>query len=508
MSTVPTLDDRAAGVLLHVSSLPGPYGTGDLGPTAREWVAWLASARQRVWQVLPLTVVDPYGCPYASPTAFAREPAYLSPDDLADAGFVAHRHKPYAAGAPDGRVDWARVRADREPFLARVATAIANDIELAPFRADNPWVEIWGLFAALVSLHGPDWTAWPADLRDLPRDSARLERVRSDLSAAIDGHIALQWAFDRQWSRLRAFAHTHGIALWGDLPFFVGPLSADVWWHRDLFDLRPDGTPRTITGVPPDAFSATGQLWHHPHFAREAQAATGWDWWVDRTLAALESVDVLRIDHFRGLDGVWEVPAGDETAENGQWVPGPGAEALAALRDRLRDARPGDTRLPLVAEDLGIITPPVEALRDDAGLPGMAILQFAFGPGGSSTYLPHAHVRDQVVYTGTHDNDTLRGWYTTAGDDTQQHARAYLHTDARDVVWSAMRAAWRSVANTAIVPMQDLLSLGSDARMNIPGRLEGNWAWRLGREALNLSLAGRLREQTVLSGRAAPEDAS
>jgi 4-alpha-glucanotransferase len=503
--SIPTLDDRAAGVLLHVSSLPGPYGIGDLGPTAREWVAWLASAKQRIWQVLPLTVVDRYGCPYASPTAFAREPAFLSPDDLADAGFVAHRHKPYAAGRPDGRVDYARVKADREPFLARVATAIANDVDLEPWRVVNDWVETWALFAALAALHGPDWTAWPADLRDLPRDPDRLARVRSDLSAAIDAHVALQWAFHRQWDRLRAFAHSHGVAMWGDLPFFVGPKSADVWWHRDLFDLLPDGSPRTVTGVPPDAFSPTGQLWHHPHFDRDAHAATGWNWWVERTLSALELVDVLRIDHFRGLDGVWEVQAGEETAESGQWIPGPGAEALAALKERI--VQNGE-RMPLVAEDLGIITPPVEALRDEAGLPGMAILQFAFGAGGTATYLPHSHVRNQVVYTGTHDNDTLRGWYTTAGHETQLHARAYLSTDARDIVWSAMRAAWRSVANTAIVPMQDLLSLGSDARMNIPGQIEGNWAWRLGREALNLSLAGRLREQTVLSGRAASEDAT
>ena len=501
MSPVPTLDDRAAGVLLHVSSLPGPYGVGDLGPSAREWVAWLASAKQRIWQVLPLTVVDPYGCPYASPTAFAREPAYLSPDDLADAGFVEHRYKPYAAGSSDDRVDWTRVRAQRAPFLERVATAIAHDVDLDAWRADNAWVEIWGLFAALVDQHGTHWTTWPESVRHLPRDADRVAEVRADLSAAIDRHVALQWAFDHQWSRLRAFAHSHGIALWGDLPFFVGPKSADVWWDRTLFDLQADGSPRTITGVPPDAFSPTGQLWHHPHFNRTAQADTGWAWWVERTLSALELVDVLRIDHFRGLDGVWEVPAGDETAENGQWVPGPGADALTALQQRL-PAGP----LPLVAEDLGIITPPVEKLRDDARLPGMAILQFAFGPGADPGYLPHAHVRNQVVYTGTHDNDTLRGWYSTASPDTQRHARAYLHTDDRDVVWAAMRAAWRSVANSAIVPMQDLLSLGSQARMNIPGQIEGNWAWRLGREALNLSLAGRLREQTVLSGRAAAEN--
>ncbi|MCB9673669.1 MAG: 4-alpha-glucanotransferase [Alphaproteobacteria bacterium] len=486
------MTDRRSGVLLHVSSLPGPYGIGDLGPASRDFVAWLASAKQRIWQVLPLTVVDPHGCPYASPTAFAREPAYISPDDLAEDGFVTHREKPYLAG---DHVDWKAVRAKREPFLAKAATAIANEVELDGWRAEHPWVETWALFAALVDLHGPDWTKWPTDLRDLPKNEKRLATVRKDLTGAVARHAALQWAFDRQWNRLKALARSHDIQLWGDLPFFVGPLSADVWFHRELFDLDERGWSKTITGVPPDAFSPTGQLWHHPHFDRAAHAKTGWKWWVDRTAAAIELVDVLRLDHFRGLDGVWEVPAGDATAENGQWIDGPGQEALDALKERLGD-------LPLVAEDLGVITEPVRKLRDDARLPGMAILQFAFGGDPTHEFLPHNHRRNLVVYTGTHDNDTVAGWFRTADEASRKHALAYLHTDTRDIVWSMIRTAWRSVADTAIVPMQDLLSLGSDARMNVPGVVEGNWVWRLGREALNLSLASRLAEQTILSGRA------
>lgn len=498
-SATATPNPRRSGVLLHITSLPGPYGVGDLGPSAREFVAWMASAKQRIWQVLPVTVVDPHGCPYASPTAFAREPCLLSPDDLADDGFVSHRDKPYV-DAPQAaeRVSWAAVRELRAPFLAKVARAVAAEVELDAWRAAHPWVETWALFASLVDLHGPDWTAWPADLRDLHTDPDRLARVEHDLAEPRAHHAALQWAFDRQWTRLKDLANRHDIQLWGDLPFFVGPLSADVWAHRGLFDLDPAGQPNTVTGVPPDAFSPTGQLWHHPHFVREAHAEQGWQWWVERAAAAMELVDVLRIDHFRGLDGVWEVAASEETAVNGRWIPGPGRDALEALRDRVGD-------LPLVAEDLGVITEPVRALRDDANLPGMAILQFAFGDGAAHEYLPHNHRRNLVVYTGTHDNDTAAGWFRTASPASRKHALAYLHTDARDVVWAMIRAAFRSVADTAIVPMQDLLSLGSDARMNIPGVVEGNWAWRLGREALNLSLARRLAEQTELAGRARSE---
>jgi len=483
---------RRAGVLLHISSLPGPYGIGDLGPSAREFVAWLASAKQRVWQVLPLTVVDIHGCPYASPTAFAREPAYLSPDDLAEDGFASHTDKPYLAG---DRVDWKAVRASRAGFLAKAGRAIANEVDLEPWRAAHPWVETWALYASLAELHGAYWTEWPTELRDLHSDPVRLAAVRSDLAPQIAHHTALQWAFDRQWSRLKQVANDLDIQLWGDLPFFVGPQSADVWAHRELFDLDPKGHARTTTGVPPDAFSPTGQLWGHPHFVRQAHSATGWRWWVDRTAAALELVDVLRLDHFRGLDGVWEVDASAKTAEQGQWIEGPGQEALDALQERLGE-------LPLIAEDLGVITEPVRKLRDDADLPGMAILQFAFGGDPSDEFLPHNHRRNLVVYTGTHDNDTALGWYHSASPEEREMARAYLHTDDRDFVWALIRAAHRSVARTAIVPMQDLLSLGSDARMNVPGVTEGNWRWRLGREALNISLASRVAAQTILSGRA------
>jgi 4-alpha-glucanotransferase len=484
--------ERAAGVLLHVSSLPGPYGIGDLGPHARDFLAWLASAELRIWQVLPLTVHDQHGCPYASPTAFAREPLLLSPDDLADDGFVNHREKPYL---PAGPVDWAAVRASRSSFLEKAAASIAAEVDLGPWRAAHPWVEDWALFASLAERLGNGWWDWPTDLRDLPLDAPRLHAVRADLKPTIDRHVALQWAFDRQWNRLRKQASGLGISLWGDIPFFVGGGSADVWARRELFDVDATGRPRTITGVPPDAFSPTGQLWGHPQLHRPAHVAEGWAWWVERSVAALELVDVLRLDHFRGMDGVWSVPAGDLTAERGAWVPGPGREALEALRERLGG-------LPLVAEDLGVITDDIRALRDDFGLPGMAILQFAFGGGGEHELLPHNHRADLVVYTGTHDNDTLAGWARTTDEGTRDHARRYLHTDDRDLVHAMLRAAWRSVARSAIVPMQDLLVLGSEARMNVPGLVEGNWRWRLGREALNLSLASRVAEQVKLSGRA------
>jgi 4-alpha-glucanotransferase len=480
--------------LLHVTSLPGPYGIGDVGPAARDALAWMASAGFTLWQTLPVQPTDRAGSPYASPSAFARSPLLISVDDLVDEGLLRNAEKPWGTGHP-GRVRWPEVMVRKGRALALAADrAIAAGAELTAFRARHPWVEDWALFSAIAEAHGPRWTAWPEALRD--RDAGALDAFRDQHAAAIARAVALQWLFDRQWSRLRADARARGVTLMGDVPIFVGGESCDVWSRRELFQLDDRGRPTVLTGVPPDAFSAEGQSWGTPHYAVDRHAETGYAWWCDRMAATLDIFDEVRIDHFRGLAGVWEIPEGAKPVE-GRWVPSFGAPLLDALRARLGG-------LPLVAEDLGIITPDVEALRDDYGLPGMTILQFAFSDArrpGAHPYLPHNHHPNQVCYPGTHDNPTAVGWYEGLDEVTRDHVRRYLSTDGRAPAGDLVRAAWRSVAHTAIVPMQDLLGLGAEGRMNTPGLAEGNWAWRCGPEALQVALARYLHAETVLCGR-------
>ena len=472
---------RRAGLLLPVSALPSRFGVGDFGPAAREWLAFLAAGRQRVWQVLPLTVADGTGCPYASPTGFATDPVYLSPEDLVDEGLIGAAHLPPAA---DGPVDWPAMRAARAPFLERAALALAEAADLEAYVTEQPWVLDWARFDAHSRVHGPCWWTWEQ------APSAGLEDPN------VAGSAALQWGLDRQWSRLRRLAKAHGIQLWGDLPFFVGGASADVWANPALFDLRADGRPRTITGVPPDAFAPDGQRWGHPHLRRHAHVDQGWAWALARAERALSQIDVLRLDHFRGLHEVWEVPGDADTAAGGRWIPGPGKDLL----DRLV-ALAGPERW--VAEDLGVITDEVRALRDEAGLRGMAVLQFGFGHGSEAIFRPHAHRVDQVVYTGTHDNSTLVGWIQGAAPETIEHACAYLGCEVSQVAAAMQRAAWRSTASTAILPLQDVLGLGDEARFNVPGTVEGNWSWRTRRAVLTPTLASRLADQAILSSRGA-----
>lgn len=487
---------RRAGVLLHPSSLPGPHGIGEIGPRARSFLAWLDAAGQRIWQVLPLNPVDAFGCPYAASSSFAREPLLLSMDDLVDDGWLLGSEKPYAQGSP-GRVDWSTVRELRSGPLVAAADRVVAAEAAAAFADEHAWVRSWALFRALQLALGGSWRDWPEALR--ARDRAALAEAEAEHAAAIDRQVALQWLFAEQWARVRTEARERGIELWGDMPFFVGLDSCDVWTDRGNFDLHPDGTPRTVTGVPPDAFTPLGQLWNHPQLDLDAQRANGFRWWCDRTASALELVDTVRIDHFRGVEGVWRIEAPATDAVGGAWMPGPGRPLLQALRERFPS-------MPFVAEDLGVITDDVRALRDAFGLPGMVVLQFAFGdlgadPGRGHPYLPHNHVRNQVVYTGTHDNDTSLGWFLAAGDDGRDHLRRYLGIADRDVPHAILRAAWRSPCDTAIAPMQDLLGLDSSARMNVPGTTEDNWMWRMGHGALTVQLSGMLREQMLLSSR-------
>ncbi len=483
---------RRAGILLHPTSLPGPYGAGDIGPGAREFAAWLEAAGQRIWQMLPLNPVDGHGSPYASPSAFAGNPFLLSIDDLVADGWLTHSDKPYVAGS-ERRFEYSKVAAIRQPALDAAAERVADQIDLAAFARAHPWLDDWVTFAAIADELGGDWTQWPDDLRS--RDSHALSAARERYAPGLARHAALQWLFRQQWQRLRAETTSRGIELWGDLPIFVSLGSADVWAHQELFRLGSDGRPTVVTGAPPDAFTPTGQKWGHPHYDNAAHAASGFAWWRERFASLFDHVDAVRLDHFRGLEAAWEVDADAVDATGGHWEPGLGAPLLAALRDRMGG------QLPIIAEDLGVITPGVQALRDDFGLAGMAILQFAFVGEPDHPYLPHNHRDKLVVYPGTHDNQTTTGWYQGAGEESRDFARRYLSCDGGDIAWDINRAAWRSVADTAIVAMQDALSLDDTARMNTPGEAMGNWGWRMGREGMNMALARRLRAEAEITGR-------
>lgn len=478
---------RRAGVLLHPTSLPGSSGIGEIGPAARDFLRWLAASGHTVWQVLPLQPVDRHGCPYATASALAGESLLLSLDDMVTDGWLRQAERTFSPATD--RVDYAGVRARKGPALLLAADRVRASVDVVAASSDD--ARTWALFRSLQALHGPDWTRWPEALRH--RDPDALGAATDAHAEAIERELALQWLFDRQWGALREEARGLGIELWGDVPYFVGLWSADVWAQPELWRLDEAFQPTVQSGVPPDAFSATGQLWGHPLYDEDAHAKSGFDWWIRRFERAVALTDRVRIDHFRGVAAVWEVPSGASDATGGHWVPGPGAPLLAALQERWPE-------LPLLAEDLGIITPDVEALRDDFGLPGMAILQFAFDH-LDHEYLPHHHRRRQVVFTGTHDNDTLLGWQLSAHPDVTDRARRYLGSDDRGLGWAMCRAAWQSVAETAIVPMQDILSLGGHARMNVPGVEQGNWSWRMHPGAMNLTLAGRVREHLILGGR-------
>lgn len=481
--------DRRAGVLLHISSLPGPYGIGDLGPEARKFLAWLEAGKQRIWQTLPVNPTDDTGSPYASPSAMARNPLLLSIDDLVDEGWLTHAERPFGAGSPY-RVDHHAVRISKGRALNRAADRVRTGVDLAPWLDANPWAKDWSLFAALVEAHGGRWTRWPEALRH--RDADALGAAADQHADAMARHAAKQWLFARQWGRLREDAERRGIALWGDVPYFVGGESCDVWAAPHLFRLDAQGAPVALSGVPPDAFAEEGQCWGTPHYDLEAHAKEDYRWWCERLARTLELFHEIRLDHFRGFAGVWEIPAGGKATE-GRWIDSFGAPLLAKLREHLGG-------LPLIAEDLGIITDDVAALRDGFDLPGMVILQFAFE--GAEAYMPHNHHANQVVYPGTHDNATSAGWYFDATPAQQDLVRRYLSTSATQPAGDFVRSAWRSVAKDAVVAMQDLLGLGNDCRMNTPGTIEGNWAWRAGPDATSMGVAGWLAAESKLTGRA------
>ncbi|MFO1327818.1 MAG: 4-alpha-glucanotransferase [Rubrivivax sp.] len=494
------LDQRSAGVLLHLTSLPGPHGIGDFGPGAYHFVDWLAGCGQRVWQWLPTTPIGPGDSPYQSVSAFAGSPLMVALEPLVRAGWLPAVELP-AGGFDARRVDFARVGPWRMAQLRRAAAgffAVATDAEHAAYAAwcgaQADWLDDYALFMALETVHhGRPWWDWPDALAR--RDRAALASARVHHADEMAFWQFVQWCFDRQCTQLKAYANARNVHILGDLPIFVAHHSADCWARPDLYQLDERFQPTVVAGVPPDELGPLGQRWGNPMYRWERMADEGWRWWTARVRRMLHQADAFRIDHFRGFAGYYEIPAECPDATTGRWRRGPGRALFDAIGAELG-------ALPIVAEDLGFITPDVHALRHALGYPGMKILQFAFGGDGEHEFLPHNYPRESVVYTGTHDNDTVAGWWQTASERERVYAGTYLACGAHDVHWAMIRAALGSVAHLALFPLQDVLGLGSEHRMNTPGTLGGsNWTWRFDWDQVGHEPGRVLGLLTAASGR-------
>ncbi len=504
--------DRESGILLHPTSLPGPYGIGEIGPQARQFVDRLERMGQRLWQILPHGPTSYGDSPYQSLSTFAGNHLLISFDDLVAEGLLnADRLKKFPE-FPDHEVDYGPVIEARMEVLRSVCRTFerkASDEMKHAYhefcRREAFWLEDYALFYALKDAHDlRPWTEWPRELG--LRDPMALDEARRKYNTAIRNVKIQQFLFDRQWQALRAYAHQHRVKLIGDIPIFVAHDSADVWANPDLYYLDGNGQPIVIAGVPPDYFSATGQRWGNPLYRWDIHEHTGYDWWIRRIKKIFEMVDIVRIDHFRGFEAYWEIPAHEPTAMNGRWVDGPKGAIFDAMIKAIG-------QLPIIAEDLGVITEGVEALRDHYHFPGMRILQFAFGNDAKAAdYRPESYPPNCVVYTGTHDNDTTVGWFwSNAGENStrtqeeieaeRQTILAYVQTDGSQIHWDMISLAAKSNASTAIYPLQDLLGLGSEARMNVPGVEGGNWRWRFRWDQLNDEIQQRLYDVCEWSGR-------
>ncbi|HYK41959.1 MAG TPA: 4-alpha-glucanotransferase [Thermoanaerobaculia bacterium] len=481
---------RAAGILLHVSSLPSAFGVGDLGPAAVRFLDWAAAAGQSLWQVLPLGPTGAGDSPYGGASAFAGNPLFISPEGLVEEGWL-DSLSPAEGFSAAGKLKEALLRRAFE--RANALPQSRGDFERfrsAPEQA--PWLADWSLYEVLHRrAGGAGWIAWDAPLAQ--RDPSALNEARRSLTEEIEFAEWTQFVFFRQWERLRTEASRRGIRIVGDLPIYVAHDSADVWAHRELFALDERGFPERVAGVPPDYFSATGQLWGYPVYRWEAHASSGFAWWTERLRTNLRLADAVRIDHFRGFASFWEVPAAERTALNGRWSPGPGRALFDAAAKAL-----GGGPLPVIAEDLGFITPDVTELLDELGFPRMKVLQFAFSQ-DDSPHLPHRHIENAVVYTGTHDNDTSAGWARELSDEERERFLLYAGVDPG--AGALLRLAYESVARWAIAPMQDVLELPGSARMNTPGVAEGNWAWRARASDFGAETAARLRRLAAVTGR-------
>jgi len=495
---------RSSGILLHPTSLPGPYGIGELGGEAHAFAEFLRASGQRIWQVLPLGPTGYGDSPYQCFSAFAGNPLLISIDRLVERGYLDARDLADRPPFPEDNVDFGAVIAWKLPLLRKAFEAFRRGAvhdreEFDAFcQRHSFWLEEFALFMALKEAHElVIWTEWERELALRAPDA--LARAARELSDEIERHKFIQFVFERQWCGLKAHCLRNDVRIMGDLPIYVALDSADVWANRELFQLREDGRPRVVAGVPPDYFSATGQLWGNPIYQWDEHARTGYAWWIARLRRALEMLDMIRLDHFRGFEAHYEIPAGEVTAVNGAWVKGPGAALFEALKSALGE-------LPIVAENLGVITPEVEALRKQSDFPGMAILQFAFGNDPQAPdFKPHNYPHHLVAYTGTHDNDTAVGWWNSragagsirsAADVEKEmpYARRYLNTDGSEINWVMIRTLMASVASTVLFPLQDVLGVGSEGRMNLPGSSSGNWQWRFREGGLTAAIAARLRE--------------
>jgi 4-alpha-glucanotransferase len=507
---------RSSGILLHPTSLPSRFGIGGFGPEAFEFIDQLSASGQTIWQTLPVGPVGFGNSPYQSLSAFAGEPLLIGLDQIAHEGFLSPKDLDSAPAFPTANVSYEGVRAWKVPLLFQASRrffAGASPTQRAQYEhfcsEETDWLEDYALFAALRNHFSQiSWTEWPPEL--VSRDPAALETWRERLREQIEFERYCQFEFYRQWAALREHAKKRGLLIMGDLPIYVSHDSADVWSSPDSFCLDKRGRPTAVSGVPPDYFSETGQLWGNPIYRWPAMQQSGFQWWIERFRGTFRRFDIVRVDHFRGFEAYWSVPAREKTAVNGKWIKAPGRRLFRELNRALGE-------LNIVAENLGVITPEVEALRREFGFPGMAVLQFAFGPDPQAcTFQPHHFERHLFAYTGTHDNDTIMGWWNGSGNNTQSaeesqkerdRARRYLGHTNEPVNWAFIRMLAASVAAVAIVPMQDVLGLGTEARMNMPGNGNGNWQWRMQPGAFTPALQSRLRELAEVYGRLAqPRD--
>lgn len=501
--------ERSGGILLHPTSLPGPYGIGDLGSQAYRFVDWLVSTGCKLWQVLPLGPTGYGDSPYQCFSAFAGNPYLISFDGLLEDGLL---DQDDFADMPDfdaSRVNFGLLIPWKLNLLQKAFSRFSSSLsgetkgsedaglttEFQTFRSENAsWLDDYALFMAIKEANGGGaWNEWSEDLRK--RRKSAMAEARKEHAKNILRYSFYQFIFFRQWNKLRAYANERGVRVIGDIPIFIAYDSADAWSNQKLFFLDGDSLPTVVAGVPPDYFSATGQLWGNPLYRWNVHKKSGYAWWLERFRSVLGLVDIVRVDHFRGFAGYWEVPFGQSTAEKGRWMKGPGSDFFKSMNEGLLEDT--DSELPIIAEDLGLITPDVVELREEFNLPGMKILQFGFDK-ADNPFLPHNYVPNCVAYTGTHDNDTARGWYESAPDHERDFARRYLRVDGSDFPWDLIRSIWSSVAVYAVTPMQDALSLGTEARMNFPSKLGGNWEWRMREDDMSEALAGKFREVNEL----------
>lgn len=494
------IDERTSGILLHPTSLPGVFGAGDLGSNAYLFVDWLVGTGQTYWQVLPMGETGPGNSPYMSSSAFAGSVLMIDLYELAHQGWLTEEDLIPHEEFRDDRVNYGLQTQFRLERLRRAAGRFfdsPSDAMLSDYSefcmAEREWLKDYALFKTISEQqHGRSWNSWPHDLAS--RNVTALRKFEVEFVEQINFWKFTQWCFYRQWKSLKQYANARGVKFIGDVPIFVAYQSADVWAHPELFELDETGNPTVVAGVPPDYFSATGQLWGNPLYRWSKHEETNFVWWIRRLHHALRNYESVRIDHFRGFAGYWEIPADETTAINGRWVPGPGDKLFKAFKKTF-------VELPIIAEDLGVITPDVAELRDKFELPGMRILQFAFGEDGSNPFLPHNYIANTIAYTGTHDNDTMTGWWNAASEHEKSLVQQYLKREEMDVPWDMMAALSESVANTVIYPMQDVLCLPGEYRMNLPGTSEGNWEWRFTWSQLQPWQTLRLSKMTSMNGR-------